>query len=132
MSKKVIAVNKVPAVGPYSQVVEAAGFFFCSGQIPIDPKTGSLIGTGIGNETRQVMDNLAAILGEAGLAMKDVVKTTIYLVNLDDFPVVNEVYGSFFDGGYPARATVQVAGLPMGAQIEMDAVAVRPEIDLRQ
>ena len=121
-----MSVNKVPAVGPYSQAVEAGGFVFCSGQIPLDPQTGSLAGPDIGKATRQVMANLAAVLGEAGLAMKDVVKTTIYLVNLDDFAVVNEIYGSFFDGEYPARATVQVAGLPRGAHIEIDAVAVRP------
>jgi 2-iminobutanoate/2-iminopropanoate deaminase len=126
MSKRAMSVNKVPAVGPYSQAVEAGGFVFCSGQIPLDPQTGSLAGPDIGKATRQVMANLAAVLGEAGLAMKDVVKTTIYLVNLDDFAVVNEIYGSFFDGEYPARATVQVAGLPRGAHIEIDAVAVRP------
>jgi 2-iminobutanoate/2-iminopropanoate deaminase len=126
MAKIVISVNNVPAVGPYSQAVEAGGFIFCSGQIPLDPQTGSLVGPDIGKATRQVMINLAAVLGGAGLTMKDVVKTTIYLVNLADFAVVNEIYGSFFDGEYPARATVQVAGLPKGAQIEIDALAVRP------
>jgi 2-iminobutanoate/2-iminopropanoate deaminase len=126
MPKKVIPVTKVPAVGPYSQVVEAGGFVFCSGQIPLDPQTGVVVGEDIGKATRQVMANLAAVLGEAGLTMKDVVKTTIYLVNLDDFPIVNEIYGSCFDGQYPARATVKVAGLPKGALIEIDAIAVRP------
>jgi 2-iminobutanoate/2-iminopropanoate deaminase len=126
MSKKVIAVNRIPTAGPYSAAVEAGGFVFCSGQIPIDPQTGGMVGPDIGKATRQVMDNLAVVLGEAGLTMKDVVKTTIYLINLDDFPAVNEIYGSFFDGGYPARATVQVAGLPKGALIEIDAIAVRP------
>jgi 2-iminobutanoate/2-iminopropanoate deaminase len=126
MPKKVIPVNKIPAVGPYSQAVEAGGFVFCSGQIPLDPQTGAIIEGDIGNATRQVMDNLGAVLEEAGLTMKDVVKTTIYLKNLDDFPVVNEIYGSYFDGQYPARATVQVAGLPKGALIEIDAVALRP------
>ena len=106
MPKKVIPVTKVPAVGPYSQAVEAGGFVFCSGQIPLDPGTGVVVGGEIGKATRQVMANLAAVLGEAGLTMKDVVKTTIYLVNLDDFPIVNEIYRSCFDGQYPARATV--------------------------
>lgn len=126
MPKKVIPVTKVSAVGPYSQAVEAGGFVFCSGQIPLDPQTGVIVGGDIGNATRQVMVNLETVLGEAGLAMKDVIKTTIYLVNLDDFPVVNEIYGTYFDGAFPARATVQVAALPKGALIEIDAIAVRP------
>lgn len=124
--KQVIDVKQVPAAGPYSQAVEAGGFVFCSGQIPIDPGTGRLVESGIGDATRQVMRNLAVVLGEAGLSLKDVVKTTIYLVNLDDFATVNEIYGSFFDGAFPARSTVQVAALPKGAPIELDAVAVRP------
>jgi 2-iminobutanoate/2-iminopropanoate deaminase len=126
MPKKVILVTKVSAVGPYSQAVEAGGFLFCSGQIPLDPQTGTIVGGDIGNATRQAMANLETVLGEAGLAMKDVVKTTIYLIDLNDFPIVNEIYGTCFDGQYPARATVQVAGLPKGALIEIDAVAVRP------
>jgi len=126
MPKKVIPVTKVPTVGPYSQAIEAGGLVFCSGQIPLDPQSGTIVGGDIGNATRQVMANLAAVLGEAGLTMKDVIKTTIYLVNLDDFPVVNEIYGTYFDGAFPARATVQVAALPKGALIEIDAIAVRP------
>ena len=126
MTKRAIGVKDIPAAGPYSQAVEAGGFVFCSGQIPIDPRTGCLVESGIGEATRQVMNNLAAVLGEAGLSLQDVVKTTIYLVNLDDFAVVNEIYGSFFDGAFPARSTVQVAALPKGAPIELDAVAVRP------
>jgi len=126
MTKRVIGVKDIPAAGPYSQAVEAGGFVFCSGQIPIDPRTGCLVESGRWEATRQVMNNLAAVLGEAGLSLQDVVKTTIYLVNLDDFAVVNEIYGSFFDGAFPARSTVQVAALPKGAPIELDAVAVRP------
>lgn len=126
MSKNVIPITKVPAVGPYSQAVEAGGFVFCSGQIPLEPRTGVVVGGDIRAATRQVMANLETVLGEAGLSIKDVVKTTIYLVNLDDFPAVNEIYGTYFDGAFPARATVQVAGLPKGAMIEIDAVAVRP------
>jgi len=124
--KQVVEVKKVPAVGPYSQAVEAGGFVFCSGQIPIDPRSGRLVESGIGEATRQVMKNLSAVLDEAGLSLQDVVKTTIYLVNLDDFATVNEIYGSFFDGAFPARSTVQVAALPKGVPIELEAVAVRP------
>ena len=126
MPKKVIPVTKVPAVGPYSQAVEAGGFVFCSGQIPLDPQTGVVVEGDIGNATRQVMANLALVLEEAGLTMKDVVKPTIYLVHLEEFPIVNEIYGTYFDEKYPARSTVQVAGLPRGALIEIEAVALRP------
>lgn len=126
MSKKVIAVKQVPAVGPYSQAVEAGGFVFCSGQIPIDPQTGLLVVSDIEQATRRVLDNLVLVLAEAGLSLKDVVKTTIYLLDLQDFPVVNAIYATYFDTAFPARATIQVAGLPKGAMIEIEAVAVRP------
>lgn len=126
MSKKVIAVKQVSAVGPYSQAVEAGEFVFCSGQIPIDPQTGLLVGADIEQATRRVMDNLVLVLAEAGLALKDVVKTTVYLLDLQDFPVVNEIYATYFDTAFPARATIQVAGLPKGAMIGIEAVAVRP------
>jgi 2-iminobutanoate/2-iminopropanoate deaminase len=115
------------AIGPYSQAVAArAGrLIFCSGQIPIDPRTGELVGAGdVKAETHRVMQNLAAVLAAAGTALDAVVKTTIYLTDLQSFALVNEVYGSYFSGPPPARATVQVAGLPRGAQVEIDAVAV--------
>jgi len=126
MSKEVIAGKQVPAVGPYSQAVEAGGFVFCSGQIPIDPETGLLVDSNIGQATRRVLDNLHLVLAEAGLSLKDVVKTTIFLADLGDFPIVNDVYASYFEAPFPARATVQVAALPKGAMIEIDAIAVRP------
>ena len=126
MPKDVIAVKQVPAVGPYSQAVEAGGFVFCSGQIPIDPRTGLLVDSDIGQATRRVLDNLMLVLAEAGLSLKDVVKTTIFLADLGDFPMVNDVYASYFKAPFPARATVQVAALPKGAMIEIDAIAVRP------
>jgi 2-iminobutanoate/2-iminopropanoate deaminase len=125
MTKQVIKINSVPAVGPYSQAVEAGGFVFCSGQIPIDPQTGNLVSTDIGQATHQVMANLVTILAEAGLTFDNIVKTTIYLVDLNDFVTVNEIYGSYFKTTFPARATVQVTALPKGARIEIDAVAVR-------
>jgi len=126
MSKEVIAVKQVPVVGPYSQAVEVGGFIFCSGQIPIDPQTGLLAGSDIGQATRRVLDNLILVLAEAGLSLKDIVKTTIYLTDLVDFPVVNDIYATYFVAPFPARATVQVAALPKGAMIEIDAIAVRP------
>jgi 2-iminobutanoate/2-iminopropanoate deaminase len=115
------------AIGPYSQAVAARGarWVFCSGQIPVDPRTGELVGAGdVKAETHRVMQNLAAVLTAAGLSLDAVVKTTIYLTDLQSFALVNEVYGSYFAGPPPARATVQVAGLPRGAQVEIDAVAV--------
>ena len=126
MSKKVIPVEAVPAIGPYSQAVEAGGFVFCSGQIPLDPQTGKLLNSDIASETVRVIENLKTVLAAAGLSLKDVIKTTIYLTDLGDFAVVNEIYGSYFENAYPARATVQVASLPRGARIELDAVAARP------
>ena len=126
MSKKVISVKSVPAVGPYSHAVEAGGLVFCSGQIPVDPQTGALVSEDISQATRQLLDNMTSVLAEAGLELEDVVKTTIYLVDMQDFAAVNEIYGLYFKTDHPARATVQVAALPRGARIEMDAVAVRP------
>lgn len=126
MSREEIAVKQIPNVGPYSQAVKSSGFVFCSGQIPIDPKTGLLVESDIEQATRRVLENLTLVLAEAGLSLKDVVKTTIYLANLGDFLAVNEIYASYFAAPYPARATVQVAALPKGAMIEIEAIAVHP------
>jgi len=126
MSKEVIAVKQVPVVGPYSQAVEVGGFIFLFRTDPIDPQTGLLAGSDIGQATRRVLDNLILVLAEAGLSLKDIVKTTIYLTDLVDFPVVNDIYATYFVAPFPARATVQVAALPKGAMIEIDAIAVRP------
>jgi 2-iminobutanoate/2-iminopropanoate deaminase len=128
MAHKPISSSAAPrAIGPYSQAIAAEGrrTIYCSGQIPIDPSTGELVGAGdIRAETHRVMQNLAAVLEAAGASLGAVVRTTIYLTDLQSFAFVNEVYGSYFTGAPPARATVQVAGLPKGAQVEIDAVAV--------
>lgn len=119
--------NAPKAIGPYSQAVvgSAARLVFCSGQIPLDPTTGEMQGGGdVKAETHQVMRNLAAVLAAAGASLDAVVKTTIYLTDLGSFAVVNEVYGGYFQGTPPARATVQVSALPKGAQVEIDAVAL--------
>jgi 2-iminobutanoate/2-iminopropanoate deaminase len=111
------------ALGPYAQAVVAGDLVFCSGQVGIDPATGALVSGGITAETDRVIANLAAVLGAAGLSLADVVKTTVYLVDLGEFRVMNEMYGRHFRAPYPARATVQVAALPAGARIEIEAVA---------
>jgi 2-iminobutanoate/2-iminopropanoate deaminase len=112
------------AIGPYSQAVRANGFLFCSGQIPLDPATGELVSADISTETRRVMENLKAVLAAGGASFDTVVKTTIFLADMNDFAAVNEVYGSYFTGHKPARATVAVAKLPRGARVEIEAVAV--------
>jgi 2-iminobutanoate/2-iminopropanoate deaminase len=128
MSFETIATTDAPrAIGPYSQAIAARGgrLVFCSGQIPIDPRTGEMVGAGdVKAETHRVMQNLAAVLAAAGTSFAGVVKVTIYLTDLQSFALVNEVYGSYFTGPPPARATVQVAGLPKGAQVEIDALAI--------
>ncbi|UCF80911.1 MAG: RidA family protein [Acidobacteriota bacterium] len=124
--KRVISTPEAPAaIGPYSQAVEVGCFVFLSGQIPLDPATGELVSGGIKDETRRVMENLKAVLAAAGLTFADVVKTTIYVTDIGDFAAVNEVYGSYFKEEPPVRATVQVAALPKGARVEIDAVALR-------
>ncbi len=111
------------AIGPYSQAVIAGDWVFLSGQIPLDPDTGSLVVSNIEVATTRVMENLSAVLKEAGLSFDHVVKTTIYLVDLSDFAAVNAIYSRYFRENPPARATVQVAALPRGVPIEIDAIA---------
>ncbi len=111
------------AIGPYSQAIRSGDLVFLSGQIPLDPKTGQLVTGNIVAETERVLDNLAAVLAAAGSSFADVVKTTIYLVDLADFQAVNETYAKRFGQNPPARATVQVAALPKGARVEIDAIA---------
>jgi 2-iminobutanoate/2-iminopropanoate deaminase len=113
------------AIGPYSQGVRAGELVFLSGQIPLDPATGQLVAGDITAQTRRVMENLGAVLAAAGCTFDDVVRTTVYLVDLAHFAKVNDAYGSYLKTPFPARATVQVAALPKGAQVEIDAVAVR-------
>lgn len=114
------------AVGPYSQGVVAGGLIFCSGQIPLDPESGHLVEGTIAACVDRIMHNLAAVLAAAGATVDDIVKTTIYLADMDDFPAVNEAYARHFTGTPPARATVQVAKLPLGVPVEIDAIAVQP------
>jgi 2-iminobutanoate/2-iminopropanoate deaminase len=112
------------AIGPYSQAVASGPFLFLSGQIGLDPATGNLVAGGTDAETEQVLRNLKAVLGAAGLTFDAVVRTTIYLVDLGDFARVNEIYGRHFRAPFPARATVGVASLPRGARVEIDAIAI--------
>jgi 2-iminobutanoate/2-iminopropanoate deaminase len=122
-----IATKSAPAaIGPYSQAVRAANMVFLSGQIPLDPATGAMIEGDIRAQTERVMTNLGAVLEAAGLSFANVARTTIYLTDLGDFAAVNEVYGKRFPENPPARATVQVAALPKGARVEIDAIAVVP------
>jgi len=117
------------AIGPYSQAVRAGGFVFLSGQIALDPGTGQMIEGGVGPQIERVLDNLGAVLKAAGLSFDHVARTTIYLVDLADFQVVNEAYGRRFQRSpQPARSTVQVAALPRGARVEIDAIAVVPQL----
>lgn len=114
------------AIGPYSQAVSTGGFVFTSGQIGIDPDTGEIVAGGFEAQARQVLRNLERVLESAGCSFQDVVKATIYLTDLAEFPRVNELYGETLGAHRPARSTVQVAGLPKGALVEIDLVAVRP------
>jgi 2-iminobutanoate/2-iminopropanoate deaminase len=112
------------AVGPYSQAVRAGDFVFLSGQIPLDPASGELVSGGIAAQTERVIANLRAVLAAAGCSFGDVVRTTIYLVDLAHFGTVNEIYMRAFTAPYPARVTIQVAALPRGSQVEIDAIAI--------
>jgi 2-iminobutanoate/2-iminopropanoate deaminase len=125
--RKTVSTGEAPAaIGPYSQAVSSGGFLFCSGQIPIDPATGKMVEGGIEAQTERVLKNLEAVLSAGGSTLATVVKTTVYLADMADFPAMNAVYGKFFGQAPPARATVQVAKLPAGAKVEIDAVATTP------
>lgn len=125
MSKQIIQTNKVPApIGPYSQAVIANGFLFASGQVAFDPLTGELVLDSIQAETKQVMENIKAILEEAGLTFSHIVKTTIFLSDMQLFANVNEVYGSYFTADFPARETVAVKTLPRNVNVEISVTAV--------
>jgi 2-iminobutanoate/2-iminopropanoate deaminase len=126
VGKSIIKTDKAPqAIGPYSQgvKVEKGGLIFVSGQIPINPESGEIISGSIGEETRQVLKNLKAILEEAGSGLDKVVKTTVFLKNMDDFAEMNQVYSEFFKKDPPARSTVEVSRLPKGVRIEIEATA---------
>ncbi|RME37984.1 MAG: reactive intermediate/imine deaminase, partial [Deltaproteobacteria bacterium] len=120
MEKKVIATDKAPAaIGPYSQGIQVGNLVFFSGQIPLVPETGAVVSGGIAEQTEQVMANMGAALAAAGLDYRHVVKTTIYLADMNDFPVVNDIYGRYFPDSPPARATVEVARLPKDVAVEI-------------
>ena len=123
--KRAITTNDAPqAIGPYSQAVRIGDWLFCSGQIGLDAATGDLVPGGVVAEAGRVLENLRAVLGATGGSLGDVVRTTIYLVDLADFGRVNEIYAQYFQMPFPARATVGVAALPRGARVEIDAIAV--------
>ena len=118
----VTAPNAPEAIGPYVHAVRAGDLLFCSGQIPLDPRTGELITGGAADQAGRCLENLAAVCQAAGAGLGDAVKVTIYLTDMADFAAVNEVYGSFFESGPPARVAIAVSALPRGADVEMDAV----------
>lgn len=128
MPRESIRTGEAPkAIGPYSQALSTGPFVFLSGQIGLDPASGSLVAGGTAAEAEQVMQNLQAVLRGAGLGFDDVVRTTIYLIDLGEFATVNDVYGRYLQEPFPARATVGVASLPRGARVEIDAIAVKKE-----
>lgn len=123
--KKALLTQSAPApIGPYSQAIQVGNFVFCSGQVPIDPKTGNIDAKDVRGQADQVMKNIAEVLKTADVGFGNVVKTTIYLKNMSDFATVNEVYGSYMREPYPARSTVEVAALPKGALVEIEVLAV--------
>ena len=127
MSKETIITDKAPqAIGTYSQAVRHGGLVFLSGQIPLDPASMEVVPGGIENQIRRVFDNLAAVCAAAGASLDDIVKLTVFLTDMGDFPQVNAIMGQYFTTPYPARAAVQVAALPKGVSVEMDAILARP------
>jgi len=123
MSEAVSTENAPGAIGPYSQAIKANGMIFCSGQIPIDPGTGQFVSDDVAAQTEQVLKNLDAVLQAAGAGLGSVVKTTVFLADMNDFAAMNEVYGKFFSDNKPARATVQAARLPRDAKVEIECIA---------
>jgi len=121
---EVVSTNNAPgAIGPYSQAIKAGGLVFCSGQIPIDTATGEFIPGGVAEQTEQVLKNLSAVLEAAGTTLENVVKTTVFLADMNDFAAMNEVYGKYFNQNKPSRATVQAARLPRDARVEIECIA---------
>jgi 2-iminobutanoate/2-iminopropanoate deaminase len=126
--KQIIQTDRAPkAIGPYSQAIKARGFVYASGQIPIDPATGQFVEGGITEQTEQVMKNVAAVLEAAGSRLDRIVKTTVFLADMEEFAAMNDVYAKFFTSDPPARATVQAAGLPRNARVEIEVVALVDE-----
>jgi len=124
MKETVTTENAPGAIGPYSQAVKAGGMVFCSGQIPIDPSTGEFVSQVVAEQTEQVLKNLSEVLKAAGTSLDNVVKTTVFLADMNDFGEMNEVYGRYFTDNKPARATVQAARLPRDAKVEIECIAL--------
>ena len=125
MNKEIVSTENAPgAIGPYSQAIKAVGMVFCSGQIPIDPATGNFVSDVVSEQTEQVLRNLSEVLKAAGTSLDAVVKTTVFLADMNDFAEMNEVYGRFFSENKPARATVQAARLPRDAKVEIECIAL--------
>ena len=123
--KEIISTENAPgAIGPYSQAIKAGNMVFCSGQIPINVETGEFISDDVAEQTRQVLKNLSAVLEAAGTSLNNVVKTTVFLADMNDFVAMNEIYGEFFNENKPARATVQAARLPRDARVEIECIAI--------
>lgn len=121
-----VATDKAPkAIGPYSQAIVTDDTVYTAGQVALDPKSGELVGTTVADQTEQVFKNLTAVLAASGSSLGQVVKTTVFLADMADFAAMNEVYARYFGGHRPARSTVQAAGLPKGARVEIDAIAIR-------
>ena len=125
MTKKTYTPEGTAVVGPYSPAVEAGNLIYFSGQIPIDSATGKIVEGDIKVQTQQCLKNLANLLSAAGVTSDDIVKTTVYLTNIEDFKAVNEVYGEFFEAPYPARTAIAVVALPLGAKVEIEVIALR-------
>ena len=126
MNRKIVSTDAAPkAVGPYSQAVWAGDLLFCAGQIPLDPATGQVVPGGVVEQTVRVLENLRAVLVSQGLDLANIVKTTVFVADLNHFTALNEVYARYFTGDFPARSTVQVARLPKDALVEIEAVAIR-------
>ena len=123
MKEAISSAGAPKAIGPYSQAVKAGQLLFLSGQVALDPATGQMVEGGIAEQTRRVFENLAAVLAAAGRSFADVVRTTVFLADMNDFVAMNEIYGQYFKEPYPARATVQVARLPKDARVEIDLIA---------
>jgi 2-iminobutanoate/2-iminopropanoate deaminase len=124
--KKIIRSQMAPEpIGPYSQAIQSGPFLFCSGQIPLDPKSNQMVTGDIKAQTQQVMKNIEALLKQADYTFENVMKTTIFITSMNDFPAVNEVYGQYFVSNPPARSTVEVRGLPKGAQVEIEVLAMK-------
>lgn len=127
MERQVIHSDHAPkAIGPYSQAIRVGDFVFCSGQLGLDPNTGNLVSGGVEAETRRALENLAAVLQAAGTSLERVVKTTVFLLDMNDFARMNAVYAEFFPANPPARSTIQVARLPRDGRVEIEAIAVLP------